>query len=201
MHVSDPGCVSSANHSAEWLKDNFGFFSRFASVTDFYLLHSNFSGVSPDDLKNLRLSWSLHLLLIISFSVVFLLQLEVLHLLTPDQTAEMLLLPLPAPPEKHVVIDRVFDFLLESPEERNFASVLHSLVKLTKKVTFFSDTVTLTLLENFELFWMINCKIFTLSGRSTVWCLQTNVSTLRRFYNLTHCSLVPLILFSYFLYV
>ena len=71
------------------------------------------------------------------FSVVFLLQLEVLHLLTPDQTAEMLLLPLPAPPEKHVVIDRVFDFLLESPEERNFASVLHSLVKLTKKVTFF----------------------------------------------------------------
>ncbi|KAM8772694.1 uncharacterized protein AB9X84_011354 [Acanthopagrus schlegelii] len=102
-NTSDPGCVSSANHSAEWLKDNFGFFSRFASVTDFYLLHSNFSG------------------------------LEVLHLLTPDQTAEMLLLPLPAPPEKHVVIDRVFDFLLESPEERNFASVLHSLVKLTKK--------------------------------------------------------------------
>lgn len=71
-------------------------------------------------------------------------QLEVFHLLTPDQTAEMLLLPLPAPPEKHVVIDRVFDFLLESPEERNFAAVLHSLVKLAKKVTscFFKDTVT-----------------------------------------------------------
>lgn len=48
MHtsISDPQCVSSANNSAQWLKDNFGFFSTFASVTDFYKLNQNFSGVN-----------------------------------------------------------------------------------------------------------------------------------------------------------
>lgn len=48
MHtsISDPQCVSSANSSAQWLKDNFGFFSTFASVADFYKLNRNFSGVN-----------------------------------------------------------------------------------------------------------------------------------------------------------
>ncbi|XP_041790221.1 uncharacterized protein LOC121604710 [Chelmon rostratus] len=101
-NTSDPQCISSANHSAEWLKNNFGFFSRFASITDFYKLNPNFSG------------------------------LEVLHLLSPKQTAELLLLPLPTPPEKDVVIDQVFRFLTETPEE--FMEVLHYLVQLAKEV-------------------------------------------------------------------
>ncbi|XP_040892778.1 uncharacterized protein LOC121181061 isoform X2 [Toxotes jaculatrix] len=101
-NTSDPQCLSSANHSAEWLKGNFGFFSRFASITDFYKLNPNFSG------------------------------LEVLHLLSPKQIAEMLLLPLPTPPEKDVVINQVFDFLMKSPE--NFPEVLHYLVQLAVKV-------------------------------------------------------------------
>lgn len=62
-------------------------------------------------------------------------QLEVLHLLSPNQTAELLLLPLPTPPEKDVVIDRVFDFMLESPEDRRLSAVLSSLVRLAKEVT------------------------------------------------------------------
>lgn len=50
MHasVADPQCVSAANSSAQWLKENFGFFSRFASVLDFYKLHRNFSGVNEN---------------------------------------------------------------------------------------------------------------------------------------------------------
>ncbi|XP_071382779.1 uncharacterized protein mslnb [Centroberyx affinis] len=103
-NTSDPQCVSSANHSADWLEKNFGFFSVFASVRDFYRLNPNFSG------------------------------LEVLHLLSPKQTAELLVLPLPTPPEKEVVIHRVFDYLTESPEERRFLEVLHHLVQLVKEV-------------------------------------------------------------------
>ncbi|XP_050926437.1 uncharacterized protein mslnb isoform X45 [Lates calcarifer] len=101
-NTSDPQCLSSANNSAEWLKNNFGFFSRFATVTEFYMLNPHFSG------------------------------LEVLHLLTPKQIAEMLLLPLPTPPEKDVVINQVFDFLMESPEQ--LPEVLHHVVLLSREV-------------------------------------------------------------------
>ncbi|KAM9857099.1 uncharacterized protein ACBR49_000773 isoform 2-T2 [Aulostomus maculatus] len=103
-NTSDAQCVFSANHSAEWLEKNFGFFSEFASITDFYQLNPHFSG------------------------------LEVLHLLSPTQTAEMLVLPLRTPPEKDVVIDAVFDFLLESPEDRRFKEVVLSLVSLAREV-------------------------------------------------------------------
>lgn len=58
-----------------------------------------------------------------------------LHLLTPGQIAALLLFPLPAPPEKDVVIDRVFDFLLESPGKMQLTEVLHSVVHLVKEVT------------------------------------------------------------------
>ncbi|KAF0037099.1 hypothetical protein F2P81_009973 [Scophthalmus maximus] len=100
--VYNPQCASSANHSAEWLRKNFGSFSRFAVVTDFYELNPKFSG------------------------------LEVLHLLSPEQIAEMLLLPLPAPPGKGVVVDRAFDFLTEFPGK--FPEVLHHLVRLAAEV-------------------------------------------------------------------
>ncbi|XP_008296599.1 uncharacterized protein LOC103369623 [Stegastes partitus] len=103
-NTSDPQCVSSANNSAEWLEKNFGYFSRFASITDFYRLNPRFSG------------------------------LEVLRLLSPNQTAEMLVLPLPTPPQRDVVIDGVFDFLLESTELRKLPEVLHFVVRLAEKV-------------------------------------------------------------------
>lgn len=70
-----------------------------------------------------------------TFFFCFRVQLEVLHLLSPNQTAQLLLLPLPTPPEKDVVINRVFDFLFESPEDRRLSEVLSSLVQLAREVT------------------------------------------------------------------
>ncbi|KAL7405207.1 hypothetical protein ABVT39_025204 [Epinephelus coioides] len=104
-NTSDPQCIFSANDSAEWLTKNFGVFSRVPSITDFYRLNPDFSG------------------------------LEVLHLLSPRQIAEMLLLPLPTPPEKDVVINQIFDFLLESPRERGLLEVLGELAYLAHGVT------------------------------------------------------------------
>lgn len=74
------------------------------------------------------------LLVIRSFSLSPV-QLEVLPLLSPKQIAGMLLLPLPTPPEKDIVIDRVFDFLFESPEDARLPEVLHELLYLINKVT------------------------------------------------------------------
>ncbi|XP_034413383.1 uncharacterized protein LOC117747873 isoform X2 [Cyclopterus lumpus] len=103
-NTSDPQCVSSANNSTEWLTKNLGDYVTVPSIADFYRLNTNFSG------------------------------LEVLRLLTPQQTAEMLLSPLPTPPEKDVVIDRVFDFLLESPGYGRFTEVLRVLRPLLDEI-------------------------------------------------------------------
>ncbi|PWA32548.1 hypothetical protein CCH79_00015043, partial [Gambusia affinis] len=102
-NTTEPQCISSANQSAEWVKLNFGFFSSFASVIDFYQLNPGFS------------------------------VLEALQVLTPKQLAEMLLLPLPDPTDKDTVMHAVFDFLLESPEDRKFTDVLHFVVQLAKE--------------------------------------------------------------------
>lgn len=64
---------------------------------------------------------------------LFLSQLEALQVLTPKQLAEMLLLPLPDPTDKDTVMHAVFDFLLESPEDRKFTDVLHFVVQLAKE--------------------------------------------------------------------
>ncbi|XP_039469157.1 uncharacterized protein LOC116314637 [Oreochromis aureus] len=103
-NTSDPQCVSAANNSAEWLQLNFGFFSSFASIIDFYTLNPYFSG------------------------------LEALDLLTPNQTVELLLLTLPTPPEKDIVISQVFNFLTESPAARKYPEVLSALVRLAGKI-------------------------------------------------------------------
>uniref|UniRef100_A0A096LUR8 Uncharacterized protein n=1 Tax=Poecilia formosa TaxID=48698 RepID=A0A096LUR8_POEFO len=95
--TTGPQCISSANQSAEWVKLNFGFFSSFASVIDFYQLNPDFSA------------------------------LEALPVLTPKQLAEMLLLPLPGPTEKDTIIHAVFDFLLESPEKMSNSAIIRSM--------------------------------------------------------------------------
>ncbi|XP_077426676.1 uncharacterized protein LOC144055006 [Vanacampus margaritifer] len=94
----------SANNSKEWLWKNFGSFSEVANITDFYDLNPYFSG------------------------------LDALDQLTPRQTAQMMLLPLPTPPEKDVVIREVFDYLLESPRERRLQEVLNELILLAAEV-------------------------------------------------------------------
>ncbi|XP_036388707.1 uncharacterized protein mslnb [Megalops cyprinoides] len=103
LNTSDSGCISSTNSSTDWLKKNFGKFSIFAPLQHFYDLYSNFSGV------------------------------EALAVLSPRQTAELVVLPLPEPLEKDVIINKVFDHLLVSPEERNFMEFLHYLIMFTKE--------------------------------------------------------------------
>ncbi|MEQ2253014.1 hypothetical protein ILYODFUR_027685, partial [Ilyodon furcidens] len=103
-NTAEPQCISSANQSADWVKMNFGLFSGFASVINFYELNPYFSG------------------------------LEALQVLSSKQLAEMLLLPLRTPPERDVVIHNVFDFLLESPKERQVTEVLDFMVQLAREV-------------------------------------------------------------------
>ncbi|MEQ2272228.1 hypothetical protein XENORESO_017026, partial [Xenotaenia resolanae] len=103
-NTAEPQCISSASQSADWVKMNFGFFSRFASLLDFYELNPHFSG------------------------------LEAMQVLSSKQLAEMLLLPLRTPPERDVVIHNVFDFLLESPKERQVTEVLDFMVQLAREV-------------------------------------------------------------------
>lgn len=71
------------------------------------------------DTNQLRLFWSPD-------------QLEVLPVLSPKQLAELLVLPLPAPPQKDAVINGVFDFLLASPQR--LPEVLHHLVQVANEV-------------------------------------------------------------------
>lgn len=99
-------------------------------MLDFYKLNRNFSGVKEEQ----RLDFNPSTGTLLTSSPLCL-QLEVLHLLTPKQLAEMLLLPLPTPPEKHVVIDSVMDFLLETPFDGRLMEILHLLAQMAEEVT------------------------------------------------------------------
>lgn len=139
---SETRCISSTNQSAEWVKRNFGFFSRFASVIDFYELNPFFSGVSLGAINVLDKN-NPNFVPMCLVTTFFLCQLEALQVLTPKQLAEMLLVPLPTPPEKDVVIHGVFDFLFQSPEDRKFTEVLHFIVQLAEEVTAFFNHQTI----------------------------------------------------------
>ncbi|XP_071382780.1 uncharacterized protein mslna [Centroberyx affinis] len=100
---SDPGCVSSSNSSADWLRKNLGPFSVLVSLRDLLDLNPDFA------------------------------PLEVLRLLSPKQTAELLVLPLSTLPGKEVLINYLFDYLTESPEDRRFAEFLSHLVMFSQE--------------------------------------------------------------------
>ncbi|XP_045566786.1 uncharacterized protein isoform X6 [Salmo salar] len=102
---SDPQCISSASSSADWLIKNFGGFSAFAPLRDFYDLNGNFSALSA------------------------------LEVLSPKQTAELVVLPLPGLPGKAVIINTVFDYLTESPKERKLPDFLYHLIRLSAEIT------------------------------------------------------------------
>lgn len=157
-NVSDSQCVSSADRSADWLMDNFGSFSNFASITDFYELNPYFSGVSLNTETNMLdfccclesvFAEGVSKMMSLKLCVIKLLlssspQLEALPVLSSEQLAELLLLPLRTPPEKDAVIDRVFDFLLESPQTGRFPEVLLFVVELAGEVTTFAQTQIFT---------------------------------------------------------
>jgi hypothetical protein len=61
--------------------------------------------------------------------------LSALEVLSPKQTAELVVLPLPGLPGKDVIINTVFDFLTESPKERKLPDFLYHLIRLSAEVT------------------------------------------------------------------
>lgn len=130
-HVSDPQCLASANQSAAWLEENFGVFAGVASIRELLTLNPLFDPVRPRRTDPRR-----HGPVCVGSVVTPLFcsvpQLDVLPLLTPLQTAELLVSTGPTLPNSDVIINAVFDFLDLNGSE--FASVLRDLVVLLPKV-------------------------------------------------------------------
>ncbi|KAL4624399.1 mesothelin isoform X1 [Arapaima gigas] len=103
-NAPDRGCASNTNGSMDWLVKNFGTFSAFAPLQDFYDVYANFSA------------------------------LDSLEVLTPKQTAELIVRPQNGPAQKRIIVDAVFDYVLESPRGRHLEEILNSLVKLSTEV-------------------------------------------------------------------
>ncbi|XP_045548003.1 uncharacterized protein [Salmo salar] len=101
---SDSGCVSNSNSSVDWLQKNLGPFSVLVSLRDLLEFNTDFSPLS------------------------------VLEVLSPKQTAELLVLPLPGLPGKAVIINTVFDYLSMSPKERKLPEFLYYLVRLSEEM-------------------------------------------------------------------
>ncbi|KAL2086518.1 hypothetical protein ACEWY4_017577 [Coilia grayii] len=89
------------NNSMAWLLNNYGRFSAFVPLTSLLDLNKQFSPLS------------------------------VLELLSPQQKAELILLPLQGLPHKEEVIRVVFTHLLQSPVERQMPEVLHHLTTIS----------------------------------------------------------------------
>ncbi|TRY86145.1 hypothetical protein DNTS_030207 [Danionella cerebrum] len=100
---SDAGCVSSTNSSVEWLRKNFASFTQFASLRDLLTVNPHFK------------------------------PLETLSSFSPVQTVELMVGDLPGLPGRDLIISRVFDYLIEAPEDRRFPQVLHELYNFTLK--------------------------------------------------------------------
>ncbi|XP_042559359.1 uncharacterized protein LOC116219042 [Clupea harengus] len=92
------------NDSAEWLMNSFGAFSAVPSLGELVGANPHFSPLAA------------------------------LALLSPRQTAELMAAPPRTLPDTEEVINRVFDHLLEAPEERGFPAVLHQLVLLSQEI-------------------------------------------------------------------
>ncbi|XP_031417806.2 uncharacterized protein LOC116219045 [Clupea harengus] len=92
-----------SNNSMAWLLDNYGRFSVLVPLKSLFDLNKDFD------------------------------PLAVLDLLSPKQTAELMVLPLPHPQGKDEVINRVLDHLLESPVEQNLPEVLYHVVLLSRQ--------------------------------------------------------------------
>ncbi|XP_034149917.1 uncharacterized protein mslnb isoform X4 [Esox lucius] len=108
--TSGGGCVSTSNGSVDWLQKNFGPFSALVSITELLNLNTAFTPLSA------------------------------LTVLSPKQTAELVVFSLPGLPGKDVVINTVFDFLIASPTERRFPEFLQQLVIFSAQIMLPCDT-------------------------------------------------------------
>ncbi|KAJ8344670.1 hypothetical protein SKAU_G00288630 [Synaphobranchus kaupii] len=101
--TSDIACVVSSNGSEGWLVKNFQQYSAFVPLPYLLMRNPNFNPV------------------------------EVLNILSPQQTAELLVLPHSALPDKNDRINAVFDHFMESQNDRKLGKVLHEFVILSRQ--------------------------------------------------------------------
>ncbi|XP_062398476.1 uncharacterized protein mslnb isoform X5 [Sardina pilchardus] len=92
------------NDSVEWLVNNFGAFSSIPSLVELVEANPHFD------------------------------PLAVLAVISPKQTAELMVGPPRDPADAAEVIDQVFDHLLEAPEDGRLTAVLHYLVLFSQEV-------------------------------------------------------------------
>lgn len=77
---------------------------------------------------------------------VYVFQIDALAVLSPRQTAELIVEDLPGLPEKSEIINVVFSYILISPEERGLLEMLEHLIMLAGQVnTEYSMCVTVGL--------------------------------------------------------
>ncbi|KAL1281634.1 hypothetical protein QQF64_000437 [Cirrhinus molitorella] len=101
-NTTDAGCVLTVNNNTEWLLNNFGPFSQFVSITDLLSINELFD------------------------------PLETLDNLTPKQVAGLMAENIPGLPEKDIIINRVFEYLLVSPADRGLRDVLQNLLFISQ---------------------------------------------------------------------
>ncbi|XP_061079350.1 uncharacterized protein LOC133114198 [Conger conger] len=102
-HTSDPACVDSTNGSEAWLYKNFKSYSAFVPLRELLMLNPNFQ------------------------------PLETLNLLSPRQTAELVVSPHPALSDKEAIITAVFDHFMESPNDMKQREFLREFAMLSQQ--------------------------------------------------------------------
>nr|XP_017212575.1 uncharacterized protein mslnb isoform X2 [Danio rerio] len=93
-----------AENSSVWIILNLGDFSHFATLSEMYQLNQAFNAI------------------------------DALPVLSPNQTAELIVETFAGLPEKSVVITTVFDYLLISPEDRGLLEILQYLIVLADEM-------------------------------------------------------------------
>ncbi|XP_056111002.1 uncharacterized protein LOC130088309 [Rhinichthys klamathensis goyatoka] len=136
-NATDVGCVSSANSSTEWLLKNFGSFAQFVSLKELLSVNAHFD------------------------------PLETLVYLSPGQMVGLMVEDLPGLPQKEVIINRVFDHLLESPVDRGLPGVLQSLLLLPQTTVIQCSSLTLIFERLFQALPFLRSDMQTLVFHTT----------------------------------
>ncbi|XP_064172652.1 uncharacterized protein LOC135244255 [Anguilla rostrata] len=108
--TSDPSCLNSTTGSEDWLNKNLQQYSTFVPVQQLLKLNPNFDPVT------------------------------VLSLLSPRQTAELFVLPHPTLSDKKAIANAVFDFFMESPNDKKMVEFLQELLMLSEQMNLSCDS-------------------------------------------------------------
>ncbi|XP_073716201.1 uncharacterized protein mslnb isoform X2 [Misgurnus anguillicaudatus] len=93
-----------AENSSVWVTQNLGGFSHFAMLMEMYQLKPDFNAI------------------------------DAIPVLSPNQLAELIVEDFPGLPEKSIIINLVFDYILISPVERGLFMMLEHLIKLADEM-------------------------------------------------------------------